>query len=63
MCGRYGRFSRKERIEGVLGRAILGGDELGERYNICPGLPDWILRQSFRTGELRFEQFYWGLLP
>ena len=63
MCGRYGRFSRKERIEGVLGREIVGGDELGERYNICPGLPDWILRQSYRTRELRFEQFQWGLLP
>ena len=63
MCGRYGRFSRKERIEDVLGRAIVGGDELAERYNICPGLPDWVLRQSYRTRELRFEQFQWGLLP
>jgi putative SOS response-associated peptidase YedK len=63
MCGRYGRFSRKERIEGVLGRSIVGGDELAERYNICPGLPDWVLRQSYRTRELRFEQFQWGLLP
>src|ERR1041385_6952904 len=63
MCGRYGRFSRKERIEGVLGQPIVGGDELAARYNVCPGLPDWILRQSYRTRELRFEQFLWGLLP
>ena len=62
MCGRYGRFSRKERIEGVLGHAIVGGDELGERYNVRPGLPDWIIRQSYRTRELRFEKFQWGLL-
>src|SRR6185436_12513043 len=63
MCGRYGRFSRKERIEAVLEHAIVGGDELAPRYNVCPGLPDWIIRQSYRTRELRFEQFQWGLLP
>jgi len=63
MCGRYGRFSRKERIESVLEHAIEGGEALGERYNICPGAPDWVIRQSFRTRALRFEQFHWGLLP
>lgn len=63
MCGRYGRFSRKERIEGVLGHAIEGGDALEPRYNVCPGLPDWVIRQSYRTGAYRFEQFVWGLLP
>jgi putative SOS response-associated peptidase YedK len=63
MCGRYGRFSRKERIETVLGRRIEGGDELVPRYNVCPGLPDWIIRQSAPEASLRFEQFHWGLLP
>jgi putative SOS response-associated peptidase YedK len=63
MCGRYGRFSRKERIEAVVGRAIEGGEELEPRYNICPGVPEWVIRQSYRTGNFRFEQFHWGLLP
>jgi putative SOS response-associated peptidase YedK len=63
MCGRYGRFSRKERIETVLGRRIEGGDALVPRYNVCPGLPDWIIRQGAPDGSLRFEQFHWGLLP
>jgi putative SOS response-associated peptidase YedK len=63
MCGRYGRFSRKERIEGVLGRQIEGGGGIEARYNICPGAPDWVIRQSYRTRAYRFEQFHWGLLP
>jgi putative SOS response-associated peptidase YedK len=61
MCGRYGRFSRKERIEGVLGRAIEGAGELAPRYNVCPGLPDWVIRQA-GSGDWRFEALHWGLL-
>jgi putative SOS response-associated peptidase YedK len=45
-----------------LGRSIDGG-ELAPRYNICPGLPDWIIRQPDPGADLRFEQFHWGLLP
>ena len=63
MCGRYGRFSRKERVEQILGRGIEGGDELAPRYNVCPGLPDWIIRQPGAGAGFRFEQFHWGLLP
>jgi putative SOS response-associated peptidase YedK len=63
MCGRYGRFSRKERIEAVLGREIDGGEHLQPRYNICPGLPDWILRQAAGADNPRLEPFVWGLLP
>jgi putative SOS response-associated peptidase YedK len=63
MCGRYGRFSRKERIERILGRSIEGGEALAPRYNVCPGLPDWIIRQPRSGTGLRFEQFHWGLLP
>jgi putative SOS response-associated peptidase YedK len=63
MCGRYGRFSRKERVEGILGRTIEGGDEIAPRYNVCPGLPDWVIRQPGADAHLRFEQFQWGLLP
>jgi len=63
MCGRYGRFSRKERIEAVLGRAIEGGEALEPRYNVCPGLPDWVIRQPAPHAAYRFEQFHWGLVP
>ena len=63
MCGRYGRFSRKERVEALLDQPIEGGDELAPRYNVCPGLPDWILRQPEPAARLRFERFHWGLLP
>jgi putative SOS response-associated peptidase YedK len=63
MCGRYGRFSRKDRIEQLLGRNIQGGDELAPHYNVCPGLPDWVIRQPGPDTDFRFEQFHWGLLP
>jgi len=63
MCGRYGRFSRKERIEEILERSIEGAEALAPRYNVCPGLPDWIIRQPAAGASLRFEQFQWGLLP
>lgn len=62
MCGRYGRFSRKERIEAVLDRTIQGASELEPRYNVCPGLPDWVIRQPGPEANLRLEQFHWGLL-
>lgn len=63
MCGRYGRFSRKERIEAVLGSAIEGPEALTPRYNICPGLPDWVIRQPGPGAQFRFDPFHWGLLP
>jgi putative SOS response-associated peptidase YedK len=63
MCGRYGRFSRKARIEQLLGTRIEGGQELQKRYNICPGAPDWIIRQPLGAENLRLEQLMWGLLP
>jgi putative SOS response-associated peptidase YedK len=62
MCGRYGRFSRKERIEAVLHRRIDGGDYLEARYNVCPGVPDWVLRQPADAPELRLDALMWGLL-
>jgi len=63
MCGRYGRFSRKERIEQLLGTRIEGGDDLAVRYNISPGIKDWMIRQPASSSIPRFEQFEWGLLP
>ena len=63
MCGRYGRFSPKERIEALLGRDIEGAEALAPRYNIAPGLPDWVLRQSRPRASLRLDALHWGLLP
>lgn len=62
MCGRYGRFSRKKRIEQILGTTIDGPDDLGARYNICPGLPDWVLRKPDEGAKPRFDSLLWGLL-
>jgi len=63
MCGRYGRFSRKQRIEEILGVSISGGDDLAVRYNVCPGTPDWIIKVPPEASSPRFEQYEWGLLP
>src|SRR5512134_3232193 len=62
MCGRYGRFSRKERIEALVGQAIQGGEALVPRYNVCPGLADWVLRQPRPQAGLRMDPLHWGLL-
>ena len=62
MCGRYGRYSRKERIENLLGFRFDGPDDFGARYNICPGLPDWVIRQPAGDGP-RVDLLEWGLLP
>lgn len=63
MCGRYGRSSRKQRIEEFLGVSIAGGDELAVRYNIYPGSRDWILKLPAHATCPRFEQRGWRLLP
>jgi putative SOS response-associated peptidase YedK len=63
MCGRYGRFSRKQRIEETLGVSISGGDDLVVGYNVCPGTPDWIIKLPPEASGPRFEQHAWGLLP
>jgi putative SOS response-associated peptidase YedK len=62
MCGRYGRFSRKKRLEQLLGMSIDGGDGLNSRYNVCPSTEDWILKAENERG-LRLERYEWGLLP
>ena len=63
MCGRYGRFSRKERIEAALGQDIEGAEGLAPRYNVCPGLPDWVLRRPDPRERLRMDLVHWGLVP
>jgi putative SOS response-associated peptidase YedK len=63
MCGRYGRYSRKERLEEVLGFTVDGDFDPGARYNICPGRPDWALRQFPESQRPRFDLLDWGLPP
>ena len=64
MCGRYGRWSRKERIEALLAGVELV-DEVGEwlpRYNAPPGEAHPIIRAS-RDGTVRMQAVLWGLIP
>src|SRR5574341_50074 len=65
MCGRYGLYSRKERLERLLGitRATMGGDVL-PRYNIAPRSHCWIalIREDLGPAPA-FESYQWGLLP
>lgn len=61
MCGRYGQFSRRERIEALLGmKRSLGGDTIA-RYNITPGTCAWIVR--WLDTAPRLDSIWWGLLP
>lgn len=64
MCGRYGRFSRKERFERLLGmQPEERGDIIGG-YNIAPRTFNWIaLRRAGLSNQLSFESYEWGLLP
>jgi hypothetical protein len=63
MCGRYGRYSRKERIEQVLGVTLNGGDEMSVLYNVCPGTKDWVIRQPLDASRPVMMQYERGLLP
>jgi hypothetical protein len=38
MCGRYGRWSRRQRIEELLGIEPSGLDDFPDLYNITPGI-------------------------
>ena len=44
MCGRYGRWSRRQRIEELLGIEPSGLDDFTPLYNITPGVNTWIAR-------------------
>jgi hypothetical protein len=44
MCGRYGRWSRRQRIEELLGIDPSGGPDFPDLYNIPPGVETWIAR-------------------
>jgi len=42
MCGRYGRWSRRQRIEELLGIEPSGLDDFPDLYNFTPGVNTWI---------------------
>ena len=44
MCGRYGRWSRRQRIEKLLGIEPSNLDDFPDLYNITPGVETWIAR-------------------
>jgi hypothetical protein len=44
MCGRYGRWSRRQRIEELVGIERSGLDDFPDPYNITPDVETWIVR-------------------
>jgi putative SOS response-associated peptidase YedK len=46
MCGRYGRWSRRQRIEELLGIEAADVDDFTPLYNITPGVGTWIARDK-----------------
>ena len=52
-CGRYGRWSRRQRIEELLGIEPSGLDDFPDLYNITPGVNTWVVRYADGSLELR----------
>ena len=61
MCGRYGRWSRRQRIEELLGIEPSGLDDFPNLYNITPGVETWIVRA--KDGRPSLYSYLWGLVP
>ena len=61
MCGRYGRWSRRQRIEELLGIEPSGLDDFTPLYNITPGVSTWIART--KNGQPILHSYLWGLVP
>ena len=61
MCGRYGRWSRRQRIEELLGIEPFGLDDFPDLYNITPGVETWIVRA--KDGNPALYSYLWGLVP
>ena len=59
MCGRYGRWSRRQRIEELLGIEPSSLDDFPDLYNITPGVETWIARAKEPT----LYSYLWGLVP
>jgi putative SOS response-associated peptidase YedK len=65
MCGRYGRWSPRERLEALLAGSPLI-DELEEwrpSYNAAPGVPQPIIRATPDGGEATIQAVLGGLVP
>ena len=62
MCGRYGRWSRRQRIEELLRIEPSGLDDFTPLYNITPGVSTWIARAKDRQRTLRAYSTYFGVL-
>lgn len=65
MCGRYGLYSRMERVAGMLGLVEgLPVASMIAQYNITPRLASSVaLRRQGLDFRLSFESYKWGLLP
>ena len=61
MCGRYGRWSRRQRIEEVLGIEPSGLDNFTPLYNITPGVNTWVVRA--KDGKPTLYSYLWGTRP
>ena len=61
MCGRYGRWSRRQRVEELLGIEPTGLDDFPDHYNITPGVNTWIVRA--KGGKPALYSYLWGLVP
>ena len=61
MCGRYGRWSRRQRIEELLGIEPSGDPDFPGLYNITPGVETWIARA--KDGKPALYSYLWGLVP
>ena len=61
MCGRYGRWSRRQRIEELLGIEPSSLDDFPDLYNITPGVETWIARA--KDGKPTIYSYLWGLVP
>ena len=61
MCGRYGRWGRRQRIEELLGIEPSGLDDFPTLYNITPGVDTCIARA--KDGERALYSYLWGLVP
>ena len=61
MCGRYGRWSRRQRVEELLGIEPSGLDNFPDLYNITPGVETWIARA--KGGKPTLYSCLWGLVP
>ena len=60
MCGRYGRWSRRQRIEAPLGIEHAGLDDFPDLYNITPGTDTWVVRA--KDGKRTLYAYLWGLV-